>query len=88
MAETKVVLCLPVGGGRAGQSGKHMPGQIRALSAQRLSLTCEWSSPGEREEGKPTPGPNGSKAEKSAGSPHPGGHPKLKPWGLVGLADP
>lgn len=44
MAETKVVLCLLVGGGRAGRPGKHMPVQSRALSAQRLSLTCEWSS--------------------------------------------
>lgn len=44
MAETKVVLCLPVGGGRAGWPGKHMPVQSRALSAQRLSLTCECIS--------------------------------------------
>lgn len=32
------------GEGRADRPGKHMPLQSRALSAQRLSLTCEWSS--------------------------------------------
>lgn len=50
MAETKVVLYLPVGGGRAGRPEKHMLGRGRALSGQRLSETCEWSwGAGERE---------------------------------------
>lgn len=68
MAETKVVLCLPVGGGRAGRPRKHMPGHSGALSAQRFSLTCEWSSP-RGEGGKPLWDPSGGKATKSVRSP-------------------
>lgn len=80
MAETKVVLCLPLGGGRAGRPGKHMLGHGRALSAQRLSVTCEWSW-GAGEGRKTLWDPTRVKL-RSAGSPHPGGHPKLKTQAL------
>lgn len=78
MAETKVVLCLPVGGGPAGRPGKHMPVLSRALSAQRLSLTCEWSSlAGERQANHSRIKRVKLKSQLGAGNP--GGHPKLKP---------
>ena len=49
---TKVVLCLPVGGGRAGRPGKHMPGQSRSLSARAFQYLVN-ASPG-LEEGRET----------------------------------
>lgn len=69
-------------GGRASRPAR----EAHARSEQsperpRLSLWCEWSSrPGKREGNHF--GTQRGKAEKSVGSPHPGGHPKLKLWGL------
>lgn len=78
MAETKVVLCLPVGGGRAGRPRKHMPGHSGALSAQRFSLTCEWSSP-RGEGGKPLWDPRRVKLRSQSDL------LKLNPCGLEGF---
>lgn len=89
MAETKVVLCLPLGGGRAGRPGKHMLGHSRALSAQRLSVTCEWSWGGGRGR-ENSLGSNEGKTEVSRVS-SPRWSPEtqnLSPGAYVGLADP
>ena len=63
---TKVVLCLPVGGGRAGGPGKHMPGQSRALSARAFHYGVN-GAPGLERGKETTLGPNGVKLRSQRG---------------------
>ena len=74
---TKVVLCLPVGGGRAGRPGKHMPGQSRSLSARAFQYLVN-ASPGLAEGRETASGPNGGKPRSLPG---PLTQAVTRPWG-------